>query len=195
MSGTFGTWTAIAVAIVVVAVVGAASEIWKRSKLARIPMTFRFERVLPDCCLHSSVHTVEQAKARLAAKVKVRDMEIGLRDAKIELLTTDLAACKDSVATLQSEKSHLELENDRLHKEIKALTASKGTKATRKVRDDAPPAEDWQDDDDDDDYDPRETKVRLIVTVLPEARYFSIFVFSNHPSLVCASLERNKGFH
>jgi septal ring factor EnvC (AmiA/AmiB activator) len=71
---------------------------------------------------------LEQANARLAAEVTVRDAEIGLRDAKIELLTTD-------VATLQSKNNHLELENDRLHEEIAALKASKGTKAARKVRD------------------------------------------------------------
>jgi hypothetical protein len=64
---------------------------------------------------------LEQANARLVAEMTVRDLEI-------ELLTTELAASKDSVATLQSEI-------DRLREENAALKASKGAKATRKVRD------------------------------------------------------------
>jgi hypothetical protein len=63
MSESFGARAAIAV--LAVAVIGAAVQIWKRSTFARIPMTFDLNVFLHyDCCSLSSLQAVSQRKAK-----------------------------------------------------------------------------------------------------------------------------------
>jgi hypothetical protein len=73
MSESFGARAAIA--LLAVAVIGAAVQIWKRSTFARIPMTFDLNSapciLHYDCCLHYSVCTV----SRLAVKNAELKME------------------------------------------------------------------------------------------------------------------------